>query len=338
MRECIVPLEILYLQQEDVIKAGVLDIDAALGDVEEVFRLMAEGEVVNPPKKALDLYYPDGSPKGHLVAMPAYIKPLAIAGIKWAAGFFRNPQLHGLPHGIDVVILSSPDTGQPLAIMDGTLITAARTGAVAGVGAKYLSPPSPEKLALIGAGVIGRTSLWAVCTAVKELKEVYIFDLDRGKAEALTRESPIDARVAESLEEAVSKADIIVTATTSHGRFIKAEWLGEDCLCIEMGKNELEDRILLKSDRIFVDYWEQLKDRPWISIVELWRKGLLEESRIESIIGLVASGKRVSEGLRVFSPIGMACEDIIVAKRIYDSALRMGLGSKLKLWDKPLWI
>ncbi|RLF05411.1 MAG: ornithine cyclodeaminase family protein, partial [Thermoprotei archaeon] len=133
-------LRILYLKQEDVIKAGVLDFDAALKDVEEVFRMMARGEVVMPPKVAMDLYFPDGSPKGHLVAMPAYIKSLNIAGIKWAAGFFRNPELYGLPHGIDVIVLSDPENGRPLAIMDGTLITAVRTGAVAGVGAKYLAP------------------------------------------------------------------------------------------------------------------------------------------------------------------------------------------------------
>jgi len=330
-------LRILYLKQEDVIKAGVLDFDAALKDIEEVFRMMAKGEVVMPPKVAMDLYFPDGSPKGHLVAMPAYIKSLGIAGIKWAAGFFKNPELYGLPHGMDIIVLSDPESGRPLAIMDGTLITAVRTGAVAGVGAKFLAPDGASVAALIGAGVVGRAAGLALCSAMRGLSEVKIYDLKEEKARRLVNELPVDARSVRSAEEAIRDSDIIITATTSHSQFVKLEWLKKDCLCIELGKNEFEDSVILNSGVLVVDYWEQIKARSWVSLTRLWRDGLLNESRIKSIIDVVKEGRVEGGGLRFFSPIGMACEDLIVAYRIYRTAREKGLGIELSLWEEPYW-
>ena len=331
-------LDILYLTQEDVVKAGVLDVDEAIRDVEEVLRMVSRGEVVMPPKIAIDLYFPDGSPKGHLVAMPAYLVKMGVAGIKWAAGFFKNPELYNLPHGIDVVILSDPESGRPLAIMDGTLITAMRTGAIAGVAVKYLAPEGAEVLGVIGAGVIGRTSTWATCRVFKGLSEVRIYDLRKHKAEKLAEEIRVEARVVERVEDAVRGCDVVITATTSHSQFVKRSWLKDDCLCVEMGKNEFEDEVVLSASRIIVDYWDQVKSREWVSLTRLWKQGLLDERRIESIVDIIGGRCGEKKGLKFFSPIGMACEDLIVAWRIYRRALREGLGERLHLWKTPLWI
>lgn len=94
-------LNVTYLSREDLIECGLLDFDAALADVENVLRMMARGDVLMPPKVALELYG-EGERREHFVAMPGYLKRVGIAGIKWAAGFYstgdRTPARHGLDH------------------------------------------------------------------------------------------------------------------------------------------------------------------------------------------------------------------------------------------------
>jgi len=297
--------------------------------------MLAAGDVVMPPKVAIELFFDDGSPKGHLIAMPAYVMPLGVAGVKWAAGFFRNPE-RGLPHGLDVIVLSDPETGRPLAVMEGALITAVRTGAAAAVGAKYLAPDGAEVAAVVGAGVVGRAAAHALRAALHGLTDLKVYDLKCEKAEAVARE--VDGRVARSLEEAVEGSDIMVTATTSHSQFVKLSWLKRDCLCVEVGKNELEDSVILRADKVVVDYWEQVKAREWVSLARLWRQGLLPESKIEEIARIVSRGRLGGGGLRVFSPIGMACEDLVVANRLYREAEKRGLGVRLPFWTATDWL
>lgn len=329
-------LNFLYLKQEEVVEAGVLDFEAALKDVEEVLRMLARGEVEMPPKVGLEFFFPDGSQKGHMLAMPAYLKRLGVAGVKWAAGFFRNPELHSLPHGIDVVILSDPESGRPLAVMDGTLITAVRTGSVAAVGAKYLSAGEARVAAIVGAGVVGRAAAHALEKALPQLEEIRLFDLKAEKARLVARETA-KARAVHSLEEAVKGSDVVITATSSHNHFVKLNMLERDCVCVEVGKNEFEEQVILNASRIVVDYWEQVKSREWVTLTRLVKQGLISESRIEEIAGIVAGGGASCGGIRFFSPIGMACEDVIVAYRLYREALRRGLGTWLELWKEPLW-
>jgi ornithine cyclodeaminase len=330
-----VAIELIYLDREALVSAGLLDFARAVDDVESVFKMLAAGEVVMPPKVAIELFFNDGSPKGHLIAMPVYVKPLGVAGVKWAAGFFRNPE-RGLPHGLDVIVLSDPETGRPLAVMEGALVTAVRTGAAAAVGAKYLAPDGTEIAALIGAGVVGRAAAHALRAALPGLAELRVYDLKREKAEAVAKE--VGGKVAGGLEEAVRGSDIVVTATTSHSQFVKLGWLKRDCLCVEIGKNELEDAVILRADRVVVDYWEQVKSREWVSLARLWRQGLLPESRVEEIARIVSMGRLGGGGLRVFSPIGMACEDIVVANRLYREAEKRGLGVRLPLWRATDWL
>jgi len=327
-------LDVLYLSREDLIECGLLDFDSALADVEAVLRMMARGEVEMPPKVALELFQPDGVPRGHFVAMPAYLRGLNIAGVKWAAGFYTNPA-RGLPHGLDIVILSDPETGRPLAIMEGALITAVRTGAVAGVGAKYLSPPGASTATLVGAGVVGRACAHALVRAVPGLS-LWVYDVRRERAESVARE--VGARVAGDLREAVERSDIVVTATSALSPVVRDDWLRRDAVCIEIGKNEFEDATILRASRVVVDYWEQVVSREWVSLARLWRRGLLSRDRVESIAEVVARGGAREGGLKFFSPIGMACEDIIVAYRLYKRALERGLGVRLPLWRHTDWV
>ena len=133
-------VEMLYLSQEDVIRCGGMSMEQAIQDLEEVFRLYDQGDYILPEKIVMKSSEPNAKEiSGRINAMPGYIGgDFNMAGIKWIGGAPKNPFLHGLPRGSAVIVLNDPETKLPIAIMDGTLISAIRTGAVTGVCAKYM--------------------------------------------------------------------------------------------------------------------------------------------------------------------------------------------------------
>jgi ornithine cyclodeaminase len=148
-------IEFMYLNQEDVRATGVT-MATALEAVEDAFRLHYQGQVNLPYKTVLDLGERE---RGRGNAMPAYVAgDYDVFGIKWIAGFPNNPTKFGLPRGTGLFILNDSWNGVPLAVMDCTLLSAMRTGAVTGVGAKYLARTDSQSVAMIGAGVQGGAS------------------------------------------------------------------------------------------------------------------------------------------------------------------------------------
>ena len=131
----------MFLSQEDVVAAGGLDVAATIDVVEEALRLHAVGDTRLPSKSALMWSDDLGSEErqGRIMAMPAYVGgSIALAGLKWIPSVPSNPA-RGLPRGIGLIVLTDPETGLPVAVMDGTIVSAARTGAVTGVSARRLA-------------------------------------------------------------------------------------------------------------------------------------------------------------------------------------------------------
>ena len=118
--------EILFLQQEDEIEAGLLDMKQILEITEKTYALLGQGQIQNPPKTHLGI--PEGAGENFdsfFNTMPSHIAgDMNIAGVKWAAESNANASTTGIPYGIDIVVLSDPETVLPFAIMDGTIITA----------------------------------------------------------------------------------------------------------------------------------------------------------------------------------------------------------------------
>ena len=181
--------EILFLKQEDVIKAGLLDMKQILAVTEKTYAMLGQSLIKNPPKTNTSI--PDKENwQSFFNAMPCYIGgDINIGGIKWAAESKKNATIPGIPYGIDISILSDPVTVLPFCIQDGTIITAMRTSAVAGLQAKYCAPSDTDTATLIGAGVIGRTMIMAICEAIPTVKTIYLCDLDLEKAEQVAKES-----------------------------------------------------------------------------------------------------------------------------------------------------
>ena len=169
-----------YLSHEDVVKSGGLDMLKAISDVEEVLIMRHRGECIVPHKVVLRKgTQEEESVTGRINALPGYLgKDKDIGGIKWVASFVNNPHEHKLPRSSSLIILNSFKTGMPLAIMDGTIISAMRTGAVAGIACKHLAKEGATRLGMVGAGVIGRTVLMAVKATV-DIREVDVYAIHR---------------------------------------------------------------------------------------------------------------------------------------------------------------
>jgi len=335
--------EILFLKQEDVVKAGLLNMKLILEATENTFRLIGEDKVINPAKVFLGIPSTENW-TSYGMSMPSYIGgDNDVIGFKWAAESKFNSTQSGMPYGIDIVLLSNPKTMYPKAIMDGTITTAMRTSAAAGVCAKYTARKNSKVACLVGAGVIGRTMIMAIGEAVPSLEEIRMVDINVSKAEDLAREFEGKYNVVAygNVEEAAKDADLVVTETTSQKPFIKKEWLKDNATAIQMEMKSFSEDTLFSADRIILDNWEQMSHLKGLLVNQLYEEGRLKREDVSLIQEMVTGQIKGRENDNEFiycGTAGVGAVDIYIANMLYENAKKMGIGQKLQLWDNPLWV
>ncbi len=337
--------EFLFLTQEDVIAAGALDMKAAQDDIELAYKLYSSGQINQPHKPVFEFDNPEtGEKRQYLaVSMPVYVGgKVNRIGHKWAAESMDNARRGDMPMGIDIILLHDLEHAIPAAIMEGGLITAMRTSAVAGVGAKALANPDSKVAGLIGAGVIGRTMIMSITTATPKLEEIRLFDLNQMRSQELAEEfkDQVKIVVVNSVEEAFKDADIITTQTTARKPFVKDEWVPKGSYYAHMSHEGTEE-VYLNTDRLVVDNWATLKTWDFFTPTRLVEAGRMKEEAITDIGKILlgeAPGRQSKDERILFANLGMGCLDITMAERIYQNAKAKGLGQKISLWEKPLWI
>jgi ornithine cyclodeaminase/alanine dehydrogenase len=300
-------------------------VDLGLSAVERAFRAHGLGEALMPPKVYLSLPKYDGDFR----AMPAFLD--GAAGVKWVNAHPRNPEKHQLPTVRAVYVLSDPETASPLAIMDGTLLTAWRTGAAGGVASKYLSRSNPRTLGLVGCGVQARVLIDAH-RALFEGLELLLADASEAAAQALQKEK--GGRVV-SLQEA-SGADIVCTSTPVRSPVVKREWVKTGAHINAMGadapgKQELDARIL-QAGRIFIDDEEQALHSGEVNVP--LHDGQLQKEQIAGTLGEVVAGKkkaREGDEITIFDSTGLAVQDVALARALYEVARSKGVGQLFDL-------
>ncbi len=343
-------VEVLWLSQEEVIIAGGLDMVTIVDDVGEVFRLFGSGQYALPVKVSLQWEWdapPPGEQRNHLNIMPGYIGGrFNAAGFKAIASFPRNPFRHNLPRASALIVLNDVELGLPRVVMDGTLISTMRTGAVTGVGAKYLAREDATRVGLVGTGVQGRTQLMALKATRPNIERVMIFDLHRDRAEAFVTEMSqrlgLDIRIAASAEEVARQAEILVTATTNITEpIIRHGWLAPGSFYAHVSGYECEYDVLRYADKVVVDEWQLVKARMYSTVALMWRDGQFADDDLYAEFGQVVAGQKPGrendDEAIIFSPIGLALHDVAVAHRIYETAKAKGLGQKVVLWESPMW-
>lgn len=339
------PVTFLYLQQEEVKACGGLDMPAYVECVESGFRLHDQG-LVNEPISPL--IHSGGIETKRFLMHPGVVGgPDPIAGIKWIPSNPENPTKLGLPRSHAITILNDPESGYPLCVMDGTLISHMRTGAVCGVGVKYLARPGAAVVGLIGAGPINRTQLWAITRTLPGLSRIQIYDLRRENAQRFVDDmgrrlglAPGMFTVVDSAESAARGADVVACATIVglHQQYLRPDWLEPGALAVTTSVNDPTWDLVQAADLVVVDTRDQLQYTEGYVLPEAVHRGLISPDRIHEI-GAMITGRhpgRTGDDQRIlFSPIGMAVHDLTNARRVFDNARRLGRGIELKLWDAP---
>lgn len=340
--------EILLLTQEDVIKAGGLDMSLVIPTMEEVFKLHAKKDYVLPSKSVLRWGDPNSeNTRGRINSMPGWIGGnINSVGIKWISSAPRNPRKYNLPRASAVIILNEPETLLPFAIMDGTVISAARTGAATGVGAKYLAKKDSKVLGLIGAGVQNYTQLLAVNHIYPNLEEIKVFDINKDKSKTfamkISEEIGKRIKVVDSAWEAVKDSDIYITATVTNEPIIKSNWIDKGVFYSHVGGHECEFSAISKFDKKIVDDWNEVKHRGVGSIALMFKENLIDNLSIYGELGEIVSGVktgRINDDESIYmTTVGMGIEDVALASKILERAKEMGLGKTFRLWEIPFAI
>ena len=322
-------VEFRYLSQKDVTDVG-LSMESAISIVEAVLTEHGHNAFENPPKPGIHTL-----PGAFIHAMPGFLPRKKVAGMKWVSGYSDNYQ-YDLPSIMGLIVLNDPNTGQPLALMDGGYITAMRTAAVSGVSARYLANENAAVLGLVGTGIQGRYHLWSMKAALPAIQEIKIFDtsepmlkgfLDFAKAEAPSlRITPC-----QSAEAVVREADVVVTATGHlEERVYKERWVKEGTLVLPVHSRGWELSMVEKADKFVVDDWQQFDSS--LGGAEGYYAPLPE---LYAQLGQIVVGKkpgREKEAERIINfNFGMAIHDVFMATHILEKAKAKGIGRMLPL-------
>jgi ornithine cyclodeaminase/alanine dehydrogenase len=306
---------LLYLAREEV--AGLLpEVAEQLDLVEGTYRAVAAGRVELPPKPGV---HP--RPDSFIHAMPAYLADEDVAVVKWIAGYPANKE-RGLPYINGLVVLSDPDTGIPLAVMDGAEITAARTAAASGVCMRRFAPEGWREAAILGCGEQGRFH----ARLLRELNPdatVRAYDPHPERAEALGE----GVVVCDGPKEAVEGAEVVVTAgpiLEDPPSPLGPDWLGERWLGLPLDFDfYFHADAIAAADLFAVDDVGQFEYYRSLGFFRGWPEPV---GSVGDAIGRPGRPARVA-----CANLGIGALDAAFAKHVYDSARALGVGRMLPL-------
>jgi alanine dehydrogenase len=307
----------LYLREADV--DALLPPADAVEAVEACFARIAAGAVENRARYRL------GLDDGRLHVMAAADLELGVAGLKAYAGFRTGAQF--------VVALFAADRPELLALVEADRLGQRRTGAASAVAAKHLARPRARTLGVIGTGWQAESQVDCLRAALPGLKRVVAYSRTRERLEEFCRR--FDAEPAEYSREAAEQ-DVVVTVTSSRDPVLRGEWLQEGALVCAVGSNridarELDNAAVERAAFLCCDSKEQARLEA-ADIAEPVEQGVLdwlEVHELGDVVGGQVEGRARDEDIVVFKSIGIAAEDVAVAKLVYDRARERGLGEEL---------
>lgn len=311
----------LVLTQADV--RALLDRDELVEALAAAFVALSDGTVSAPPRIA------SRSAAGVLAAMPVHL-PGAGLEVKLVSVFPGNHD-RGLPSHQALIVLFDDATGTPLAVMDGTHITAARTAAAAALATRLLAVEDAHVLAILGAGVEAGYHLDAI-PRVRSFTEIRIANRTHERAVALAQRNPM-ARAVASFEEAVRGADVVCSCTHAVEPVVQHRWLSGGTHVNSVGANfdgrELDDDTIRLS-RLVVESRVAFQPPP-AGCIEL--QGISPDTAVElgEVIAGRLPGRESAHQVTVYKSMGHAVEDAAAAHLVYERAMQTGIGRQLSL-------
>jgi len=293
----------MYLDEDRV--RGLLRWDQLIAAMEEALADFSLGRVLQPVRNMLTIE--EG--QRYLGIMPAVAADAMGAKL---VSFYPQNAATGIPTHMAMIVLFSSQTGEPLAVMDGRLITEMRTAAVSAAATKLLAAPDSRVLALLGSGAQAGAHLQALAQ-VRSFAEVRVWSRTAEHAERFAKQHNIKAMPARS---AVRGADVVVTATNALEPILKGAWLKPGAHINAVGSprpgwRELDDNAM--ANALIVDSRE--------AVLKESGDVILSNAPIYAEIGeILAGSKKAPAATTVFKSVGLAIEDIAAAKLVYSIA------------------
>ncbi len=326
----------LALSGDDV--RALVPMTRAIELMKEVFGELSAGRAFSPLRTPIDV--PDQS--AVTLFMPAFVPSQQGLGLKIVSVFPNNrdagkPTIHAL------VALVSAETGEPLAIMDGTFLTALRTGAVSGAATDLLARKDSRVLTCVGAGTQGVTQAWAV-SCVRPIERIYVSDINVDSAKSFAQrlgqfapELVERVELVTDIDRAIAESDVICTATTSRSAVFNDETLknGAHVNAIGAFTPEMQEipSATVQRARIIVDNVDAVMAEAGDLIIPVER-GELDRDRVSLELGQIVNGSKGRQNdveITLFKSVGNAVQDIIVGHEAVAMAERHGRGQHISL-------
>ncbi len=373
-------IDFIYLSEPDMIRAGVTDMKACVDTMEEMFELLYRGDyrmagpnndshgaTITFPAEPAFATMPRHTPDRRFMAMPAYLGGrFGTTGVKWYGSNIAN-RGKGLPRSILMFILNDTDTGAPLAYMSANLLSAYRTGAVPGVGARHLARPDSRAVGIMGPGVMAKTTFAAFKVDCPDIDTVKIQARGRQSlasfVEWLAASYPEVTTVKEvgSLEEVVRDSDLVAFCSSHQAKVggpsdyptVKREWVKPGAFLampspcnMDEGMEAPEIRKVVDSIGMY-DAWAEEFERPlhkYIPVIgsrffDMVEEGKMKREDIHDLGKIVAGdlpGRQSDDEIVIMSVGGLPVEDVAWGTVIYRNAIERGIGVPLNLWDEPV--
>ncbi|MCX7624331.1 MAG: ornithine cyclodeaminase [Thermomicrobium sp.] len=328
----------LVLTRRDVYE--LVPMADAIELVKRAFRDLCRGEAHAPLRTPLEV--PQGP--GTTLFMPAFVPSVEGLGLKVVSVFPENPRRFDKPTIHAVVLTVSTTTGEPTALLDGTYLTALRTGAASGAATDLLARPDARKLLVIGAGAQGPTQAWAVL-CVRPIDTVYVYDRDRRAGETFERrlrelvpELAATVVVVDELGTVLPQVDVICTATTAREPLFDDALLPPGVHINAIGAftpemQEIPPETIARAYVVVDSVPAALAEAG--DLIKPLRAGVITEEHIRTEIGEIVDGRKPgrtsSDQVTVFKSVGNAVQDLAVASEAVRRAQARARGQTISL-------
>lgn len=337
-----------FISRDDVIALGGMDMSMVVAQVESAFFAWNKGSVLQPAKTTLKYLDKHERYSGLINVLPAAMRDERgeIYGVKQLGSMPNNVE-HGLPRATGVITLFDGDTKTPVAVMDGQVVSAMRTGAVSAMAARMLCRADTKHLGLIGAGVNMRTQLMGLLYVLPEVETVTVYSRGDSKhhfATTMSQRFPeIDFRAVDSSGKAVRHADVVVTCVANADvPVVAAADLDQSGLTVfNIGCLENEPVLLASMDVVVADYWEHSKHRGVQTHAVAYQQGYIRDEDVidlKNILAGTAKGRTGPDQRIFFAPTGLGVEDVAVARELLARAEAENVGQLMELWRDEPWI
>jgi ornithine cyclodeaminase len=318
---------------------ALLDLDALIEALGPAMADLSAGRASAPDRVGAVV----AEREGHLIAMPGHVPSLGALMIKVVSLFPRNAG-SAVPTHQAVIVVFDADTGSPVALLDGTEITAARTGACSALSARLLAREDAAVLAVLGTGVQARSHARSL-VRVRPIREVRVAGRDAAKARALaaelTKELGVEVRAHDSYAAAMAGADVVCAATHAFEPVVRRGWLAPGTHVTSVGYNpagrEVDDETVADAIVCVESRRAALAPVPAGStdLIEPLQRGIITADHIRAELGELVSGttpgRRTPDEITLYKSVGVAVQDAAAAALVLAAARERGVGHRLSL-------